>query len=449
MLKKPLLLLVLIVVAPTLSLATLAPVHSGVVVDFYMDRPMSNAKLFVQVYAVMPDQPSIEVYRGFVYNNRLVLDKTTLSKPLKAWQNKNVKDYKTSLIIDAWLITPNKNLWILRDKTILYNPTKITEGNVEYFNIHINPKQAIEIKPLTLDDNMNKYDYVAINVDASVSKVEPNYEWCLDVWIPVADKTYTLTNTEIPLLILNNSLTTSSLVIGSLTIYTSSGIRTELGIAYGYNLENYGLNAPDLELTIGGPTYEKYAWFSDIITVYPTQFKYIYIKGNITHEFYKLYNTCYGYTGYEKERVLINAIYVDDNNRIEGGQHNGVPSSQFIELLLNANKRSYYTTLNPGDSISLMSIAQSYDECSTGLSIGVALGAILAVAAPETIPASMITLMSALDINVRAYSTTYIDGAIKNNGTNIPEYIFIGESKIEYTNGLCKYKIPVYYIDSG
>ncbi len=441
--KKTLLLLVLIIITPMIALTIPFPTYNGLIIDFYTDRPVSNAKLFVQVYAVMPDQPSIEIYRGFVYGNRLVLDKNIhLAKPLKAWLSKNIVNYKTSLIIDAWLVMPNKTLWVIRDKTILYEPRKIVGGHVIIKNVMID---LSNINNMYIKGEQEENNNATKNIMSDISPTEPV---CYNLWVRDTTLSYTISDTEIPVVILNNSLYYSSPIYMSLAILGENGVKTELGLVFGYKLTQYGVDALELILYLGGANYEKTGVSFMNYTIVPANsVKYIYIKGEITHEFYKLYNTCSGYTGYEKERVYINSLEFNGNH-IVGGVKNGLPGNEFMELLFGSADFDFVKTLQPNDYIYLSDIAQGYDTCSVGLSIGVPLGAILAIFAPETMPATLVALMPHIGVNLRGYSTVNIEGLIVNNGTVFPENLYVATSKIHYRAETCTYVFPLYYIDS-
>ncbi len=99
-----------------ISLSLLAPLAAlnlpskGIEISFDLDVPLSNARVYVHVYAVMPNSSSIDVYRGFVYGNKLFVDEgfEGLRKAVDTWLHYRGDDtgYHTSLIIDAWIVTP-------------------------------------------------------------------------------------------------------------------------------------------------------------------------------------------------------------------------------------------------------------------------------------------------------------------------------------------------------
>ncbi len=400
----------------------------GVVINFHSSKPLSGARLFVQVYAVMPDQPSIEIYRGLANDNRVVLDANNyLSTPLKAWLSIENSSYRTALIVNAWLIESNKALWVVRDKTILYDPVEISEGKQLSVDIYFDPMDSIRFEiPLQHKDS---------NKGSNNGSQE-----CYYIWIPASEKSFTLTNVKIPLLLINNSLSDNNLVTASLTVHASKGIETYLGLAYGYNLEEHGLNASSLKLVLGGPVFAAKTWFSDILTVYPSQIKYVYINGTITHEFYRLYNTCQGYTGYDKEQVLVNMVNIGEDNKIVGGQHKIESSNPFKRFLQDSTKQIHYMALYPGDSISLSSIYHENQKCTIPLSINVAIGALLAANTPKDMSIALVKLMSNVYTRI-----AYIDGAIQNNGT-ISVDLYLTLSNMEYRDITCFYQIPLLYI---
>ncbi len=420
-------LVAVIIVLSTLLLIISTRRGEGIVINFYSSKPLSDTRLFVQVYAVMPDQPSIEVYRGLAHDSRVILDENNyLSTPLKAWLSVKNGSYKTALIVNAWLIESNRALWVVRDKTILYDPVEVSESKQLSVDIYFDPMDSIRFEiPLHYKDS-NKG-----NNNGS--------QECYYIWVLESEKSFTLTNMEIALLLINNSLSDNNLVTASLTVHAGKGIETYLGLAYGYNLEEHGLNASGLKMVLGRPVFAAKTWFSDILTVYPGQVKYMYINGTITHEFYRLHNTCQGYTGYDKEQVLVNMVNIGEDDKIVGGQRRIGSNNPFMNFLQNYMRQTRYTTLYPGDSISLSNIHRETQECAIPLSINVATGALLAANTPIDIPITLAKLMSNICTRI-----TNIDGALQNNGS-MPGNLYLTLSDIEYRDDVCLYRIPLSY----
>ncbi len=134
-----------------------------------------------------------------------------------------------------------------------------------------------------------------------------------------------------------------------------------------------------------------------------------------------------------------------DGANIVGGALNGLPP--MYEELLEGIDIEHYITLEPQyTGVTWKSIADTRDSCGIGLSIGVGLGALLSILAPETIPSALLALMPFIDVNVRGYLRIELGGGVYNDGSEATE-MYIGVSEINYKTGYCYYELPVYYIE--
>mgnify|MGYP007013799852 CR=1 FL=1 len=420
----------------------------SITLEFMLDKPLPLAKLYVQVFALRPSATSVEVFRGEV-KGRLVIDLSNkvFRDVINEWVNtlnaEGASEYVkeetyTALIVNAWLLLPGcRSYRALIDKTVLYSPVKLLKGKdsvrVSYV-LRVNDiiKEENRVKPL--HENKN---------------VKPNEPYCYIWWVKDESKSYTITNVKIPLVIVYNDASQQSPLYAQYMIEISSGIEAKLGISYGYNLDSNGLAAPEFKATIGGTTYATYAFSGDSTLIYPGEVKWFWVKGDITSELWRELNVCYGYTGYQSEKVYVSRVYVS-GTQILGGISEGWPS--WIEELFENSQPSYYGTLEPNypnNAVSLRQISQSYDSCNAGISIGVSLGAILALAAPTTIPAALLAVIASLVVDIESYAYLYITGLIRNEG-NVAVDLIVYVSKIKYSFWTgwytCRMNIPVYYI---
>jgi hypothetical protein len=280
-----------------------------------------------------------------------------------------------------------------------------------------------------------------------------------------------------PIAILYNNIKSNSssagVGLGVAIVYQGAAIDFKLTYGFGniYEKISKGL-APDATVTIVGATIRgRHYGFVLVVFADAMRWGWIYIWGRPVTEFLKLY-TCYwvpeisSYTCYyDKDEVRAYMAYVWlTSSEINGGAIGTKPPDSIMNNLSSGITMQFVKTLQPPssslDCIQLENIFRGIDTCGADVEIGIPVGAIVAVlgcmlAEPLGITSASATILIAflsglgVDINMEG-SSMFIYGSICNQGAcssstyNVPEYVYIALSNIQYVaQGSCTYRIPI------
>ncbi|ABM81224.1 hypothetical protein [Hyperthermus butylicus] len=181
---------------------------------------------------------------------------------------------------------------------------------------------------------------------------------------------------------------------------------------------------------------EKY-YYSRAETVPPEHWWWAWIWGRPVFAVYREYYCLLDCEPLSNSYVIAAVTdVITEGSIIEGGEEKSKPAEPLMSYLFEGIELTSVGTLNPGDSLPLGSIFNTFDTCGADFEIGIPVGAIVGglLGGPEGA-----AIGSVFGVSVSAEGAKiYILGGIENEGNyNVPEYIWVGASKLKYRHEQC------------
>ncbi len=445
-----------------------------------------NAYAVVQVSLVTPDGPMKVVYRGKVDGLTLFIPYSKVEGVVEKWVKKG--HTMPGMMIDYWIISEDGKLVASGTTMVNYDPAELMKTKILRTQATVTvTKELPEEQPQEGNTSTAK----AAPITKKTKPIQPEdqrsftwYEWRRVLYIAPENRTGKR-YIQLPILILYNSVYSSTTIRAEPDLAMSTKIRFSTSIAIGFNVENkaktHGASyvIPELTYKVVGDSAVIFNVFGGKdMNVSPGKIGYIWIMARPIAEYQKEWKCTAGAMGYTtcqltgRERALeyIDSVKTYASGRLDTGCVVNYPQQltwpvqgfpeELEEFLSHVDLKKIRVTgdpelgdgkLDPHESLPLGFLFPAQYTASDEefvIPVGAAVAAMLVAIGGEEF-AWLVPILATLSATTtyQVSNAVFFNGKIVNVGTH-PVAVYAGVTELEYRIGSQSTYMPVLYLET-